>query len=146
MNYFDDLLGSAKTLVEESEAVLNLTQNFKQALTIAKKVLTTDYTAEDIEENLGDVDFANDFADELGKTLKELQVVSENVSAECATRKHNLDAALSGINKYFDEEAEEEVVELAADAQDTLGQEFAAISNACTAYFQGVSDDVERIS
>jgi len=121
MNYFDDLLGSAKTLVAESEAVLNLTKNFRQALTIAKDVLERDYTPEDIEENLGDVDFANDFAEELFKTLDELKKVSEDVSQECSIRKHNLDAALTGINKYFGEETQEELVELAEDVQDNLG-------------------------
>jgi hypothetical protein len=29
MNYFDDLLGSARTLLEESAGILNLTKNFK---------------------------------------------------------------------------------------------------------------------
>jgi hypothetical protein len=73
MNYFDDLLGSAHTLVKEAAGVLNTTKTFKQALVQAKNVLTRDYTPDDIEENLGDVDFANAFAEELSKTLDELK-------------------------------------------------------------------------
>lgn len=51
---------------------MQLTKEFRQGLVVAKNVLLRDYTPEDIEENLGDVDFANDFAEELGKTLDEL--------------------------------------------------------------------------
>lgn len=72
MNYFDGLLGSAHSLVKEAAGVLNTTKVMKQALVQARNVLTRDYTPEDIEENLGDVDFANDFANELLKTLNEL--------------------------------------------------------------------------
>lgn len=50
---------------------------------------------------MGDVDFANDFAEELFKTLDELREVSKKVSADCLQRKKRLDAALTGINKYF---------------------------------------------
>jgi hypothetical protein len=35
----------------------------------ASDVLARDYTPEEIDDNLGDVDFANDFAMELEKTL-----------------------------------------------------------------------------
>jgi len=73
MNYFDDLMGSAKSLVKESAGVLKTTKAFKHALLGAKNVLERDYTPEDIAENLGDVDFANDFADELAKTLASLK-------------------------------------------------------------------------
>lgn len=111
MSYFDDLLGSAHTLVEESAAVINTTKTFRQALIIARTILTRDYTPEDIAENLGDVDFANDFAEELYKTLHELKASAEWVSNDCIQRKHKLDAALSGINKYFGEE-EQEIIEL----------------------------------
>jgi len=80
MNYFDDLLGSAQTLVKESAAVMNTTKTFRNALVVAKKILESYYTPEDIEENLGDVDFANDFAEELMKTLNQLKETAEKVS------------------------------------------------------------------
>ena len=101
MNYFDDLLGSAKTLLKESAAVINTTKTFRQALVVARTILTRDYTPEDIKENLGDVDFANDFAEELYKTLHELKKTALWVSNDCIQRKHNLDDALTGIKKYF---------------------------------------------
>jgi hypothetical protein len=76
MNYFDDLKSAADTLVQESQGVIQTTLAFKQGLTVAKNVLERDYTPEDIEENMGDVDFANDFASELMKTLNELIAVA----------------------------------------------------------------------
>jgi hypothetical protein len=121
MNYFDDLLGSADTLVKEAAGVLNTTKTFRQALVQAKTILERDYTPADIEENLGDVDFANDFAEELVKTLLELKKTAQWVSNDCIQRKHRLDDALTGINKYFGEE-EEEVVELAGVTNADLGK------------------------
>lgn len=101
MNYFDDLLGSAETLVKESEGVLQTTKRFKNAMIKAKAVLERDYTPEDIEENLGDVDFANDFAEELAKTLHELKAEAIRVSEDCSARRTRLNNALIGIDKYF---------------------------------------------
>lgn len=73
MNYFDDLTESAQTLVKESAGVLNTTKEFRKALVVAKTVLERDYKPSDVAENLGDVDFANDFAEELFKTLNALK-------------------------------------------------------------------------
>jgi len=101
MDYFDDLLGAAKTVVKEAAGVVNTTKTFRQALVLAKKILEKDYTQEDIEENLGDVDFANDFSDELMKTLQDLRKVSVATSQDCSERQHRLTAALTGINKDF---------------------------------------------
>jgi hypothetical protein len=146
MNYFDDLLGSAHTLVKESAAVLNTTKTFKAALVVAKTILERDYTPEDIAENLGDVDFANDFSVELMKTLNTLKETAEKVSSDCIKRKHNLDNALTGINKYFGDSEEEEVVELADASTDAeLGEQFNKISDECSNYFEGVSSDIARV-
>lgn len=65
---------------------------------------------------MGDVDFANDFAMELYKVLHKLKLAAEHVSNDCKKRKHRLDDALSGIDKYFGDgkkEELEEIVELA---------------------------------
>lgn len=78
-----------------------------------------DYTDEEIEENLGDVDFANDFAQELWKTLDALKQEAQKVSDDMIQTKHRLDAALTGINKYFGEELEG-LIELSSQ-DDTLG-------------------------
>lgn len=103
-----------------------------------------DYRDEDIDENLGDVDFANDFAMELEKTLNELVGVSRKVSEDCIDRKHRLDEALTGINKFFGEE-EEEVVELSEVTDNQVGQEFNKVSDDCSNYFNQVSVDIQRI-
>jgi len=146
MNYFDDLLESAATLVRESAGVLETTKTFKQALVIAKTVLERDYTPSDVAENLGDVDFANDFAEELWKTLNELKQVAETVANDCLQRKHRLDAALIGINKYFgDDKKEEEMIELAAVTDNQLGVMFNKMSDSCSDWFEGVSSEIDRV-
>lgn len=111
MDYFDGLMENAHTLVKEAAGVLETTKTFKQALTVAKTVLERDYTPEDIAENLGDVDFANDFAEELEITLNELVKSCEDVSADCLDRKHRLDNALIWPNdaEFNDDE---ELIEL----------------------------------
>jgi len=73
MGYFDGLKDAADTLVSESSQVLDLTKSFRQSLVQAKEVLKNDYTAEDIEENMGDLDFANDFATSLNDVLDQLK-------------------------------------------------------------------------
>lgn len=148
MNYFDDLLESAHTLVRESAGVLDTTKTFRQALVQAKTVLERDYTPSDVAENLGDVDFANDFAEELHKTLSELKKVAEHVSNDCLQRKHRLDNALTGINKYFGDdkkEEDEELVELAGVTDAQLGEQFNQISDGCSNHFEAVSVNVDTV-
>jgi len=101
MDYFDDLKESANTLVKESAGILKTTKAFKQSLEQAKTFLERDYTPEDIKENMGDVDFANDFAESLFAALEELKTTAIKVGEDSLKRKHRLDDALSGINKYF---------------------------------------------
>lgn len=113
----------------------------------AKNVLDRDYTEEDIEENMGDIDFANDFAEELLKTLEEVIKVSQATSKDCLARKHRLDAALTQINKYMND-GEEEVIELAEDLTalgEKLNGEYNQASESCSNYFEGVSSDVNTI-
>ena len=136
MNYFDDLLGAAHTLVKEAAGITETTKNFKTALEVAKTVLERDYTPEDIAENLGDVDFANEFAQELFKVMNDLKSESQAVSDEMQERKSTLDNTLTGFNKYFGEE-EEELVELGSMAD--LGTQFNKLNDACSTYFNDVS-------
>jgi hypothetical protein len=79
LTYFDELKASAATLVRESAGVLDTTKTFRQALVHAKTVLERDFTPEDIEENMGDVDFANDFAESLYEALDELDGKAKEV-------------------------------------------------------------------
>lgn len=46
-------------------------------------MLERDYTEEDIKENMGDHDFANDFADELLNVLNELKKLSADTAKDC---------------------------------------------------------------
>jgi DNA repair exonuclease SbcCD ATPase subunit len=102
MNFFDDLKGAADTLVKESAGVMNTTKAYRQALVTCKSDLERNFTPDDVEENMGDVDFANDFAEALYASLQELKIKSEEVGAECLQRKHRLDNVLTQINKYSD--------------------------------------------
>jgi hypothetical protein len=77
MDFFDDLKGAADTLVSESAGVLETTEAFKQALVGVKTMLDRDFTPEDIDENMGDVDFANDFMSLLYESLEELKIKAE---------------------------------------------------------------------
>ena len=83
MTYFDDLKESADTLVKETAGVLDTTKTFRQALVVAKNMLENDYSPEDVAENMGDVDFANDFAEALYESLDELRTASEQVGYDC---------------------------------------------------------------
>ena len=48
--------------------------------------LVNDYTDGEIVENMGDVDFANDFAESLYRTLDDLKKECARVSADCIAR------------------------------------------------------------
>lgn len=58
-------------------------------------MLERDFTPDDVEENMGDVDFANDFARDLFNALEELKVKSEEVGHDCMLRKQRLDNVLT---------------------------------------------------
>lgn len=45
---------------------------------------------------MGDVDFANDFSDELMKVLIELKELSKTTADDCIRRKHDIDNVFSG--------------------------------------------------
>ena len=74
-----------------------------------------DYTDADIIENMGDVDFANDFAEMLLGDLTNLKAECKKVSDDCIQRKRALENALVGLElDGWDAQAEESVVELDA--------------------------------
>lgn len=50
-------------------------------------------------ENMGDVDFANDYAESLFESLDGLMKECDRVSADCIERKHKMDLALVGLTK-----------------------------------------------
>lgn len=96
---------------------------------------------------MGDIDFANDFAEELLKTLEEVIKVSQKTSEDCLERKHRLDAALTQINKYMND-GEEELIELAEDLTalgEKLNGQYNTASESCSNYFEAVSSDVNTV-
>jgi len=112
MNYFDNLVLLAKSLTKQAAGLMNTTKSFRHKLATTKAELEADFKDSDIDENMGDVDFANDFATILFKSLNSLVAECDKVSKDCINRKHAIDKALIGLNQ------EEEVVELsAADAK-----------------------------
>jgi len=105
MFYFDELVGSAHTLVTESAGMLKTTRDFEQGLKVSRGELVSDFTPSDIEENLGDCDFANDFAESLKENLDNLRKVCKKTKNDCIARKHRLDDALIGLRKDMGETA-----------------------------------------
>jgi len=61
--------------------------------------LVADYTKGEIIDNMGDVDFANDFAESLFATLANLKKECARVSADCIVRKRAMDKALAGLHE-----------------------------------------------
>jgi hypothetical protein len=72
MGYFDGLVGVAKELTKQATGLMETTKSFRSKLANTKEELEQDYRPEDIEDNLGDVDFANDFAETLWASLSNL--------------------------------------------------------------------------
>lgn len=134
MGYFDALVDVAKTLTSEAAGLLETTESFKATLTGTRDELLRDFTEDDIIENMGDVDFANDFAHSLWETLDKLMKKCDEVSADCIARKRRMDAALTGLGA-------ESVVELAAEDVDLSGK-FFDINDRCANWFNNVGEQI----
>ena len=65
MDYFDGLSAVAATLTAEATGLLEQTKKMQNRLDDAMRELKQDYTDEEIEDNLWDEDFANEFAERL---------------------------------------------------------------------------------
>jgi len=87
MWYFDDLVNVSKNLTLEAAGLLELTKKFENRLDDMKKELIQDYTDEDIDDNLEDEDFANDFAESLHSSFMRLSKMCDEVSKDCVARK-----------------------------------------------------------
>lgn len=120
IDYFDGLLGAAKELVSAADEAINLTKNFRQGLQHAHTTLTRDFNESDIEENMGDIDFANDYTEELLKVENELKALSKTTEAGCYDIKRKLEAALTGIESIMNDQEEEELVNLEGQSRDEL--------------------------
>ena len=156
MFYFDELVGSAHTLVTESAGMLKTTRDFEQGLKVSRGELVSDFTPSDIEENLGDCDFANDFADSLKENLDNLRKVCKKTKNDCIARKHRLDDALIGLRKDMGETApaappavkqmmEEELVELSEFNDMTISKTFYGLHDACSQWFDNMGEGVATL-
>lgn len=94
MHYFDNLSKLSNALTEESTGLLDLTKEFKQRLADSKYELEQDFTDDEIDDQLGDVDFVNDFAEQLFENLNGLGEFCDFVMADCKERKDRLTHAL----------------------------------------------------
>lgn len=94
MNYFDGLVKTAGTLTAEATGLLETTKKFGNRLEDTKRELEQDFTAEEIEDNLFDEDFANDFAERLFESFERLSLMCDEAIADCKARKGRLVKAL----------------------------------------------------
>lgn len=133
MGYFDALVDVAKTLTNEAAGLLETTEGFKATLTTTRDELLRDFTEDDIIENMGDVDFANDFAHSLWETLDNLMKKCDEVSEDCVQRKRRMDVALSGLGA-------EAVVELSADTD--LSEQFFDVHDRCANWFNTLGEQI----
>lgn len=83
MGYFDGLVDTAKALTTQASGLLESTKQFRATMRDTRDELVNDYSKGEIIENMGDVDFANDFAESLFKTLDTLKKECARVSADC---------------------------------------------------------------
>lgn len=94
MDYFDGLSAVAATLTAEATGLLEQTKKMQNRLDDAMKELKQDYTDEEIEDNLWDEDFANEFAERLYISIERVTNVCEETITDCEERKARLQKAL----------------------------------------------------
>jgi len=86
-HYFDSLKKLAGTLTQEATGLLDTTKEFRTKIESTKYELEQDFTDDEIDDQLGDVDFLNDFAEQLFEALNNLVKECERVMADCKARK-----------------------------------------------------------
>lgn len=94
MGYFDSLVTVAKKLTSEATGLMETTKRFRSKLANTKAELESDFTDEDIDDNLGDEDFANEMAETLEVSLLNLQKECDIVIKDTLARKHRLEKVL----------------------------------------------------
>ena len=128
----------ARTLTQEASGLLDVTKEFRSKLQSTKKDISQNFTDEEIDDQLGDVDFMNDFAEQLFDTLNGLKVVCEHVIADCRARKARLTKALIWDKIGEEEQLDEQLTELAsADAK--LMAHFYELASGCNKWYSGAS-------
>lgn len=132
-NYFDNLKKLAATLTQEATGLLDVTKEFRSKLQGTQKELEQDFTEEEIDDQLGDVDFMNDFAEQLFDALDRLRQECVKVVNDCKARKKRLTDALIW-NKIGEED--EELMELAASKEATaMAHFYNDLAAGCTEWY-----------
>lgn len=86
---------------------MDVTKEFKSKIESAKYELEQDFTDEEIDDQLGDEDFLNDFASQLHEALDNLSKECDRVAKYCLDAKKRLTNAL-----IWDKIGEEELTML----------------------------------
>lgn len=138
MKYFKGLTKISQDLQKETIGLLGLTREFRQALSNAQNELKNDFTDENIEDELGDVDFMNEFAETLWAAFNKLSVFCDKVVRDCKLRKGRLDDALIFGKKKKEEE--EAMTQLAASTQGKMMDKFYHdLASGCNKWYTGAS-------
>lgn len=77
----------ARTLTAEASGLLDVAKEFRSKIASTKNQLSQDFTDEEIDDQLGDVDFMNDFAEQLYDALDQLSQTCDYVISDCKARK-----------------------------------------------------------
>lgn len=94
MFYFEGLSKTAAVLVHEASGMLETTKKLENRLGDTIRELEQDFTDEEIDDNLWDEDFANDFAERLYESLDRLNKMCDETILDCKNRKARLLKAL----------------------------------------------------
>jgi hypothetical protein len=71
-HYFDGLKKLAGTLTQEASGLLDTTKEFRSKLQSTQAEIKQDFNDSEIDDQLGDLDFVNDFADNFSMLLIDL--------------------------------------------------------------------------
>ena len=94
MGYFEGVVAAAGTLTYEASNLLQITKTFENRLQDAYRELREDFTDEEIDENVWDEDFANNFAERLWEALHRVSNSCDDTIKDIHSRAAALEKAL----------------------------------------------------
>lgn len=94
MFYFDGMVKTASMLTAEATGLLEVTKKLENRLGDAKRELEQDFNDTEIEDNLWDEDFANDFAERCYEALDRVSRQCDETIKDTKERKARLEKAL----------------------------------------------------
>lgn len=135
-HYFDNLKKLAKTLTSQASGLLDTTKEFRSRLDSTVKELKQDFTEEEIDDQLGDEDFMNDFAEQLYDTFERLGQTCAKTVTDCINRKKALTDAL-----IWNKVGEEDLMELnGSDEAEVMNQFYNELASGCTNWYTSASN------